>query len=316
MNEMILLENIERRIQHHIQGAYANIVEVGRCLIEAKEIGVVPHGQFEEWAERVTGLQKRSYQRLMQVAREVSPDSAMAKLPISKITAILALPEAQREAVAEKAVEDNQTLRELQATIDAMKGELDETRRQANRVAVERDNAIAVLDRAQKRRAEFEHECNELRRQVQGIKQTSTISAEAQRQIDNFRGQARQYGRMVDELKAENGKLSAQLADAEKMAEYQARQREEAQQQLLDLRTQAARGEDPAQEDLTAEAVSMAARTFIGCVGYVPHSDKLLTLREGDRQEIVAWAETLQRWSADVLRVIDSARQAVVIEGV
>ena len=96
MNEMVLLQNIERRIQTHIQGAYANIVEVGRCLIEAKETGVVPHGQFEEWAGRVTGLQKRSYQRLMQVAREVSPESAMARLPITKITAILALPEKLR----------------------------------------------------------------------------------------------------------------------------------------------------------------------------------------------------------------------------
>lgn len=176
MNEMVLLQSIERRIQNHMQGAYANIVEVGRCLIEAKETGVVPHGQFEEWAGRVTGLQKRSYQRLMQVAREVNPDSAMAKLPITKITAILSLPEAQREEVAEKAVEENQSLRELQATIDSMKAELDATRKQASRTARERDNAIAVLDMAQKQRAEIEHECNELRRQAQGV---TGISAEA-----------------------------------------------------------------------------------------------------------------------------------------
>ena len=118
------------------------------------------------------------------------------------------------------------------------------------------------------------------------------------------------------EGQSEIDRLTAALADAEKMAEYQAQQREQAQQELLDLRTQAARGEGPAQEDLTAEAVGMAARTFIGTVGYVPHSDKLLTLREGDRAQIASYAAMLQRWAEDVLKVVNSARDAVVIEGV
>lgn len=304
MNEMITLANIERRISFHMQGAYSNILEVGRCLIEAKESGLVPHGQWEAWVNRVAGMSERSAQRLMQAAREVSPESAMAKLPISKIQAILALPEPQREEVAAKAVEENQTLRELQATIDAMRGDLEKSRATVQRVERERDSAIAVLDKAQKRRAEFEHECNELRRQVQGIKEAPAtgISAEAQARIDS--------------LTKQKDSLAAQLADAEQMAEYQAREREKAQAELLDLRTQTARGELPIQEDLTAEAVGMAARTFMGAVGYVPHSDKLVTMRDADRQEIATYAAMLQRWTEDVLRVINNTRDAVIIEGV
>ena len=125
MNEMTTLQNIERRIALHMQGAYANILEVGRCLIEAKEANVVPHGQWEPWVQRTAGMSERTAQRLMQAAREVSPESAMARLPISKITAILALPEPQREAVAVKAVEENQSLRELQATIDETRRRLE-----------------------------------------------------------------------------------------------------------------------------------------------------------------------------------------------
>lgn len=304
MNEMTTLQNIERRIALHMQGAYANILEVGRCLIEAKEANVVPHGQWEAWVQRTAGMSERTAQRLMQAAREVSPESAMAKLPISKITAILALPEPQREAVAVKAVEENQSLRELQATIDEMREELHQTRRQVTKANLERDNAIAVLDKAQKRRAAFESECNELRRQVQGIKEAPAtgISKEAQARIDS--------------LTKQKEALAAQLADAEQMAEYQARQREQAQAELLDLRTQTARGELPIQEDLTAEAVGMAARTFMGAVGYVPHSDKLVTMRDADRQEIATYAAMLQRWTEDVLRVINNTRDAVIIEGV
>lgn len=304
MNEMTTLQNIERRIALHMQGAYANILEVGRCLIEAKEANVVPHGQWEAWVQRTAGMSERTAQRLMQAAREVSPESAMARLPISKITAILALPEPQREAVAVKAVEENQSLRELQATIDEMREELHQTRRQVTKANLERDNAIAVLDKAQKRRAAFESECNELRRQVQGIKEAPAtgISKEAQARIDS--------------LTKQKEALAAQLADAEQMAEYQARQREQAQAELLDLRTQTARGELPIQEDLTAEAVGMAARTFMGAVGYVPHSDKLVTMRDADRQEIATYATMLQRWTEDVLRVVNNTRDAVIIEGV
>ena len=331
MSDITTLANIERRIAYHIQGAYSNVIEVGRCLIEAKESGLVPHGQWEAWVNRVAGMNERSAQRLMKAAREVAPESAMAKLPISKIQAILALPEPQREAVAEKAVEENQSLRELQAIVDSMKEELDATRKQVTRTALERDNAIAVLDKVQKRRAEFEHECNELRRRSQGA---TGISMEAQAKIDALEkaldkeqsmkqadidhrgGLLRQSEKKVDALELEKVELAEKLADAERMAEYQAQQREQAQQELLDLRTQAARGEVPAQEDLTAEAVGMAARTFIGTVGYVPHSDKLLTLREGDRAQIASYAVMLQRWAEDVLKVVNSARDAVVIEGV
>lgn len=41
----VALENIEYRIAIHMQGAYENMLEVGRCLNEAKEAGLVPHGQ-------------------------------------------------------------------------------------------------------------------------------------------------------------------------------------------------------------------------------------------------------------------------------
>lgn len=72
MNEMTTLANIERRISFHIQGAYANILEVGRCLIEAKESGLVPHGEWEAWVERTAGMSDRSAQRIMRAAREGS----------------------------------------------------------------------------------------------------------------------------------------------------------------------------------------------------------------------------------------------------
>lgn len=318
MNEMTTLQNIERRIALHMQGAYANILEVGRCLIEAKEANVVPHGQWEAWVQRTAGMSERTAQRLMQAAREVSPESAMARLPITKITAILALPEPQREAVAVKAVEENQSLRELQATIDAMRGDLEDSRKQVQRAERERNDALAVNERISRSRSDYYNEVCNLRKQIE-ILHTETQTLETQKNALRemlTEAQEAQATGISDEAQAEIDRLNAALADAEQMAEYQARQREQAQQELLDLRTQTARGEGTVQEDLTAEAVGMAARTFIGMVGYVPHSDRLLTLREGDRAQIASYAVMLQRWAEDVLKVVNSARDAVIVEGV
>ena len=309
MSDITTLANIERRIAYHIQGAYSNVIEVGRCLIEAKESGLVPYGQWEAWVNRVAGMNERSAQRLMKAAREVAPESAMAKLPISKIQAILALPEPQREAVAEKAVEENQSLRELQATVDAMRDDLKKSKIAAERAEWERDRALTVAKNVQKMRDQYTKKCNELGQKIE-------ILHTENQALDTQKDALREMLTEAREAQAEIDRLTAALADAEKMAEYQAQQREQAQQELLDLRTQAARGEGPAQEDLTAEAVGMAARTFIGTVGYVPHSDKLLTLREGDRAQIASYAAMLQRWAEDVLKVVNSARDAVVIEGV
>ena len=100
------LRAIELRIAEHFENAARNLLQVGACLNEAKDRKLVPHGQWEAWVKRNTGMDVRKAQRLMQAAREVPDGSAMMALDFSKISMILALPEGEREAVAVKAVED------------------------------------------------------------------------------------------------------------------------------------------------------------------------------------------------------------------
>ena len=321
MNEMTTLANIERRISFHMQGAYSNILEVGRCLIEAKESGLVPHGQWEAWVNQTAGMSGRSAQRLMQAAREVRPDSAMAKLPISKIQAILALPEPQREEVAVKAVEENQSLRELQATIDAMRGDLEDARQKVQRVERERDDALTINNRIYKERAQIAHERDtaievrdRVKRELEEAKAAPAtgISAEAQRQIDNFRGQARNAERRANEL-------AAQLADAEKMAEYQAEQRQQAQQELLDLRTQVARGEGPGRDEgaglglSDADAIIEAVGAFMAGVGYAPYQ---LRLSAKERIDVKVRVKMIAEWASRMEDALNMVEKTVVIEGV
>ena len=156
----VALENIEYRIATHMQGAYENMLEVGRCLNEAKEAGLVPHGQWETWVRKNTGMSERSAQKLMQAARSVLPGSAMAKLPISKIQAILALPEEAREPIAEKAVADDMSLRELQEAVKREKQRADQlaeiNEKTAARAAANSRDAERAIREAQELRQKLQ----------------------------------------------------------------------------------------------------------------------------------------------------------------
>lgn len=323
-NQMVSLASIERRIQFHMQGAYSNILEVGRCLIEAKESDLIPHGQWEAWVNRTAGMSERSAQRLMQAAREVDPSSAMAKLPISKIQAILALPEPQREVVAQRAVDENQSLRELNRTIDALKASLEGARKTEARLTRERDDALTINNRIYKERAEIARDRDRAQHERDEAK------AAHRKALD----EAARIGRQRDELKydleqakaapvtgisaeaqAEIDRLNAALADAEQMAEYQAAQRQQAQRELMDIKSQAARGDAAPAEDLTAEGVGQAVRNFMGTMGYLPHSDRLTAMRHQDRQKVLAFARMIGKWAHDVQTTLENVNDAIVMEG-
>lgn len=301
MNELTTLAGIEYRIALHMQGAYQNLMEVGRALCEAKDGGLVPHGQWEDWVRRNTGMSERSAQRLMQAAREVQPGSALAKLPVSKIQAILALPEEHREAVAEKAAEENQSLRQLQDEIKRLKIALGNScdRERVAIAASERASnsartARANTDKALEMYNAAIQERDAARKALEEAhaEPATGISAEAQAKIDE---------------------LTAQVQDAERMAEYQAEQRQQAQQELMNLKSQAARGDAAPGEDLTVEAVGLAVRTFIGAVGFLRFSPQITALRADDRGQVLAYARMIAEWAEKVEAALASVDDAIVI---
>ena len=312
MNEITSLQNIERRISYHIQGAYQNILEVGRCLIEAKDSGLVKHGEWEAWVQRTTGMSERNAQRLMQAAREVAPDSAMAKLPITKIQTILALPEPEREAIAEKAVAENMSLRKLQNEVDGLRKIKLAAEREARQANQRADNAARSLERAM-------GEANRYRRDMEIIqceKQTLETQLEGAREMLREQievAKAAPATGISAEAQAEIDRLTAALSDAEQMAEYQARERQRAQQELTDMKSKAARGDMSPVEDLTAESVAVAVKVFIGTVGYLPHSDRLTAMAYQDRQQVHAFARMVGKWASDVLEALDNVNEAIVI---
>ncbi len=150
----LTLADYEARIHlYKEQGALAYI-GIGRTLTEAKEAGVVPHGQWETWVQEVAGFTPRQAQRCMQMAEKVPEGSALAKLDASKALLLISsgLDAEEQEAIAEKAADEGATVKALREEVRQAKmklvqetGVATEMRLQLEQVQRERDDLAGQI---------------------------------------------------------------------------------------------------------------------------------------------------------------------------
>ena len=276
-------QSLEIRIHAHIGAAAENLLAVGRCLNEAKDRGLVGHGEWENWVRTHTGMEARKAQRLMQAAREVPEGSLMERLPITKITTILQLPEGQREEMAERATAEDMTVRELQAAVERERRRGDQLMKKHNDVLAEKKTWVERCSSLQNKATEAEANAratiDDLKRQLRAAtdvlnRRNDGISPKAQAEID---------------------RLKDELAAAEAYAADQARLRQEAQQEALNG-AMAERGEDPVSFGLSELAA--ATRIFLGSAGALPHMGyELSRLGAEERAGIKAQLDMMIDWA-------------------
>ena len=165
---VITREGCEARIALYKEQIGTGYIGIGKTLNEAKAAGIVPHGEWEEWATRTTGMEIRYVQRCMQAATEIRDGSQMARLEMSKALMLLSsgLDAETREQVAGKAADEGATVRELRDEIKRLKlekvngaGTAAEIREQLKKAEQERDQLISQMterENAWKARLEVE----------------------------------------------------------------------------------------------------------------------------------------------------------------
>lgn len=294
MQNMIIRENIETRIHMHIASAAQNLIEVGRCLNEAKQRGLVPHGEWEDWVRQHTGLHILKAQRLMKVAREVPEGSMMEKLPITKISAILALPEAEREGMAEKAVSENLSVRKLQE-------EVERERKRSEQLMEKHNEAVAA-------RRELQGKYNRVHDEMEAA------GKQAQATIDDLKRQLRAATDVLNrrndgispKAQAEIDRLKAALEDAEAYAAEQAKLRQAAQQAALN-EAMSARDSAAAAPEYSAEDLAAAIRMFLGSAGALPHMGyEISRMSQRERSMIRAQVDMVIAWCDGCLTALNT----------
>ena len=298
---------IEYRIASHMQGAYENIIEVGRCLCEAKDAGLVPHGQWEAWVRKNTGMSERSAQKLMQTARSVSSGSSLARLPISKITTILSLPEPEREPMAERAVTEDMSLRELQ---EAVKRE----KQRADHLAAEKAKSIARATAAERELGNLKADIPKLAENLaeEYVEKAAEEIDALREQLEQARAQATPATGISQEAQAEIDRLTNELAEAEDYAEHQAELRQQAQQELLNQRAQAARGESTQAANFGPAELAAAVQSFVCAAGVLPHlGPGIAQISESERAQMCQYVDMVDAWVAGARRTLAT----VIING-
>lgn len=292
--QALSVRGYEERILMYKEQVIGGYIGIGRTLIEAKETGAVPHGEWEEWATNTTGMSIRNVQRCMQAAREISDGSPLARLDMSKALLLLSsgLDEDKREAIGAAAAEEQISVKELQRRISQAKAE---TRAQCRDEAI-RDRQF-VEQRHRQELSEVKAEAvrgNEdaLRRQAQSFhEQIANLNDDLQREREAA-------ARALEAAKA-NSAPSAEVARLRARLEKADADRQAAQQQLLALKAQQATAAAGGREQtgLSVERFGSAVRAFLVEVGELPYMGGILATADYiERQQYQMYLDRVASW--------------------
>ena len=171
------------------------ILQIGRCLIEAKEL--LSHGEWLPWLNERVELSERTAQKFMKLAREWSNPNTLADLGASKALMLLALPAEERDSFAEKHNVIDMSARQLEQAIREREEALArEKAAEEARAKMESDMKLAkeLLDAAQSERdaaaareAVLQRELEELKARPVEVAVETVVDQQA---IDRARAEA------------------------------------------------------------------------------------------------------------------------------
>lgn len=120
MNELQRpLEVIETEINFYKNQTATGIIEIGKRLIEAK--AQLPHGEWGEWLKKRVDFSQDTARNFMRVAESFPNSETIRNLSISKVYALLEVPQEERQGFIAANPIDEMTTRQLQEVIKAKK---------------------------------------------------------------------------------------------------------------------------------------------------------------------------------------------------
>ena len=227
------LEEMKAGIRIRMRNMVNNALEIGIDLMEVKE--ACRHGEWMPFLREI-GISASSAANYMRIAKEVSADSAMARLPYTKILALLSAPAEEREELA-AAAEDMSA-----AEIRRLTEERNRAAEAANTETMRADQAEEALRKSEADAKDIYDTNAHLRTEIQTL-QVKLERAEKdahQARCDlakNSEAYERQKGR-IDDLKGKLLEAENHVIEVEKApADYEQLKRE--RQELIEAAAEA-----------------------------------------------------------------------------
>lgn len=300
------MEEITASVRLNMQNMVNSALNLGMDLMDAKE--ACGHGRWLPWLKSV-GISSSTANNYMRIAREVSADSAMARLPYSKVLALLSLPPEEREEVAEKA--DDMSAAEIRRLTE----ERNKAAEAANTESARADQAEEEAKRYYDEKAHLNTQLTQaLSREEQLIKKTADLER-AQEELQ-ARVLIAENNRVEVEVVPEDYEIiKKKLANAEKSASDLINAAAEAEERAAaaESELEEMRMQENQNNSSQYEKLHFAMRTFmLQCEGMAFRPSEL-GKDQGKARTDVEW---LREWCNRMLDGLDScitAEKAVVV---
>lgn len=136
--EQRTITEVTAEIRYYKTQTVQNIIEIGKRLIEAKEL--LEHGQWGEWLKNAVEFSHQTANNFMAIAEQFSNSQALGNLNYTKLVTLLTLPTDDRDDF----IESTHVVDGEEKTVGEM------TTRELQRVIKERDEAKQQLAAAQR----------------------------------------------------------------------------------------------------------------------------------------------------------------------
>lgn len=309
---------IETNLEQCKKNIALSMWQIGNLLNQAKDEGVVPHGEWTAWATAHSGLNERGVQLAMRQARELAQDSPLLELDDSKINALIRIPAEEREAFAARIDAERATSREVTEAVARYRRELDEVKKERN----------ALIDKAAEKTKEVERLRGEVKKQTRAAesalreaneykdctevlkKMNDTYTTQVVELRQNLEAmtapEIEELKKHIEELKdklkaAEN---NTTLADSERAAYEQRIEQLEDELDAADMRANVSTMRGGGQAVDPISTINAAIGAMIASAGGSVAALGAVQMDDGTRQMLMSHAVTLRTMSQAILDAI------------
>lgn len=309
---------IETNLEQCKKNIALSMWQIGNLLNQAKDEGVVPHGEWTAWATTHSGLNERGVQLAMRQARELAQDSPLLELDDSKINALIRIPAEEREAFATRIDAENATSREVTEAVAQYRRELAEVKKERN----------ALIDKAAEKTKEVERLRGEVKKQTRAAesalreaneykdctevlkKMNDTYTTQVVELRQNLEAmttpEIEELKKHIEELKdklkaAEN---NTTLADSERAAYERRIEQLEDELDAADMRANVSTMRGGGQAVDPISTINAAIGAMIASAGGSVAALGAVQMDDGTRQMLMSHAVTLRTMSQAILDAI------------
>lgn len=316
-----------------------SMFQMAAKFIEAKEL--VPHGEWGRWLEENADVSERTARDMMAAYRRFGENPKFAEIDSSKLFKLLPLPESREEDFLQEHDVSEMSAREIQEEVRKVREEMAEEKQKAlNDLREQMRNEQACAAERERARAEEEISAirdkmgREFQIETERIEAEARITVEEARKAAEERVSGLQQAMAAKEAAIEQMKATAQaalegtenwrgeraemenklarlrkeLAESEEVIREQQNDLNQAQEELLNMKSQQARGEERSfGDELTPETMTQAAREFIGICARGPHMHRAFsTMAYEEKQKYLEVVAMMRAWVEGMEEALDT----------